>query len=77
MDFPDSIKQIVPIIKISILTQRYLFHLDTNPISFGGVTDLFIANKISIKSFHGTYLRGTPEGKVDLSYNLKDWEKWT
>jgi hypothetical protein len=77
MDFPVGESQVTPIIRMSILTQQYLFNLNTHKISFGGSKDLFVANKVSIKSFHGTYLSGHPDGSVDLAYNIKDWEIWT
>lgn len=29
-----------------------------------------------IKSYHGTYLRGNPEGKVGACMNVSTWEEW-
>ncbi len=34
-------------------------------------------NTRTVVSFHGTRLRGFPEGRVDLTSNDDAWEKWT
>lgn len=36
-----------------------------------------MTGKHSLKSFHGTYLSGKPDGTITLSYNVQDWEIWT
>jgi hypothetical protein len=30
-----------------------------------------------MRSFHGTFLRGRPDGTVDLAPHSKSWENWT
>lgn len=34
-------------------------------------------NKCFIRSAHGTFLRGTHDGKVDVVANRDEWEEWT
>jgi len=36
-----------------------------------------IANKFFIKTAHGKYLSGGPQGALACSPNTQDWEKWT